>query len=159
MIISPPKSKSSKHASSHKSQRPGSVTKRQLPAKPERTLQRALSTDLQARRSVSRGPSGAIALMRSASTTALAGIKREASEPLVSIESSDTRQGRGSLGRKGHAINGKDPRAEKKALVEAELRDAISALRKPNREVVSKAMAEADDHKASAAISAKSKSY
>jgi hypothetical protein len=41
----------------------------------------------------------------------------------------------------------KNPRAEKKAQVEAELKDAISALRKPNREVVSKAMEEAAQHK------------
>lgn len=43
--------------------------------------------------------------------------------------------------------NTKNPRADKKALVEAELKNAISALRKPNREVVSKAMEEAAQHK------------
>src|SRR5688572_33114776 len=51
VIVSPPKPKSSKHSSSNKAQKPGASTKRQMPAKQPRTLQRALSTDLQHRRS------------------------------------------------------------------------------------------------------------
>lgn len=51
-----------------------------------------------------------------------------------------------------------DARASKKAEVDAELKEAISALRKPNREVVGKAMAEADDRRTSAGLNTKSKS-
>jgi hypothetical protein len=52
-----------------------------------------------------------------------------------------------------------DPRASRKAEVESELKEAISALRKPNREVVGKAMAEADERKASTSLATKSKSF
>jgi hypothetical protein len=51
-----------------------------------------------------------------------------------------------------------EARAAKKAKVDAELKDAISALRKPNRDVVSKAMEEAAERKASAGGAVKSKS-
>lgn len=145
VIASPPKAKSSKTGSSSK-QKPGAVTKRPAPKQP-RTLQRALSTDLQHRRSVSRGPTNALALLRSASSTAMTGIKREGSEPVILGDSDSVRQGHGILSRSSSTTNLKNPRAEKRAQVEAELKDAISALRKPNREVVSKAMAEAAQHK------------
>lgn len=49
-----------------------------------------------------------------------------------------------------------DTRANKKAVVDAELKEAISALRKPNREVMGKAMAEADERRTSASLAAKS---
>lgn len=51
-----------------------------------------------------------------------------------------------------------DARASKKAEVDAELKEAISALRKPNRQVVSKAMAEADERRTSANLATKSNS-
>lgn len=41
-----------------------------------------------------------------------------------------------------------EAKARKRALVEAELRDAISALRKPNRELAGKSMAEAAERRA-----------
>jgi len=53
--------------------------------------------------------------------------------------------------------NLQDAKANKKAMVEAELKDAISALRKPNRGVVGKDMAEADERRALTGSSAKSK--
>lgn len=114
------------------------------------------------RRSVSRGPSNALALLRSASTTALVGVKREGSEP-VSLKDLPRRTlsaGRRGpiLSRSSSASRVEDSKASKQALVEAELKDAISALRKPNREVVGKAMAEADERRATASLSAKSKS-
>jgi hypothetical protein len=49
-----------------------------------------------------------------------------------------------------------DAKANKKAEVDAELREAISALRKPNREVVGKAMAEADERRTTASLASKS---
>jgi hypothetical protein len=54
--------------------------------------------------------------------------------------------------------NLQDARASKKAQVEAELKDAISSLRKPNREVVGKALAEAAERRATVSLSAKSES-
>lgn len=63
-----------------------------------------------------------------------------------------------SLSRSNSTSKLEDTRASKKAQVEAELKDAISALRKPNREVVGKAMAEADERRAVTSLSAKSES-
>ncbi|OAA32828.1 DNA replication regulator Sld3 [Moelleriella libera RCEF 2490] len=157
-IISPVQSKSLKRPSSRREQKPGTAAKRpSLDAK--RTLQRALSTEQMQRRSVSRGPSNALALLRSASTTALVGVKREGSEP-VSLKDLPRRTlsaGRRGpiLSRSSSASRVEDSKASKQALVEAELKDAISALRKPNREVVGKAMAEADERRATASLSAK----
>lgn len=145
-----PKSKSSGKSSRKQEQKPGTVVKRSAPAAP-RTLQRALSTEQSHRRSVSRGPGNLIALMRSA-TTSFAGVKREGSEPvaLKSIPPSGLNtmgHRQPSLLRSSSSGNLEDGRATKKARVEAELKDAISALRKPNRQVVGQAMAEAAEHR------------
>jgi translation initiation factor 2B subunit (eIF-2B alpha/beta/delta family) len=64
-----------------------------------------------------------------------------------------------SLSRSSSTSHLEETKANKKALVEAELKDAISALRKPNREVVGKAMAEEDERKVIAGLSAKSKLF
>jgi hypothetical protein len=48
-----------------------------------------------------------------------------------------------------------DAKANKKARVEAALKDAISSIRKPDRNVVGKAMQEEAERKASALNSAK----
>ncbi|KAJ6446228.1 DNA replication regulator Sld3 [Purpureocillium lavendulum] len=161
VIVSPPKSKSSTRSSKREQQKPGAAAKRPATLNNQRkTLQRALSTDQQHRRSVSRGPSNAIALMRSATSTAVPGVKREGSEPaaLRSIPSgalNQPRQQQPSLLRSSSMTNLQDCKANKKAMVEAELKDAISALRKPNRGVVGKAMAEADERRAMTGFSAK----
>lgn len=163
VIVKPSKSRSLKRSSSKRDQRPGAVTKRPTPGKPTRTLQRALSTEQQSRRSVSRGPSNMIALMRSATSTSLPGIKREASDS-AAIKSTlkaepDLLNRRGGLlSRSSSMSNLQDARASKKAQVEAELKDAISSLRKPNREVVGKALAEAAERRATVSLSAKSES-
>ncbi|KAJ4322778.1 hypothetical protein N0V84_004671 [Fusarium piperis] len=149
-----------KRSSSKRDQRPGAVTKRPTPGKPTRTLQRALSTEQQSRRSVSRGPSNMIALMRSATPASLPGIKREASDS-AAIKSAlkaepDLLNRRGGLlSRSSSMSNLQDAKASKKAQVEAELKDAISSLRKPNREVVGKALAEAAERRATVSLSAK----
>ncbi|KAJ4235952.1 hypothetical protein NW759_001036 [Fusarium solani] len=160
VIVKPSKSRSLKRSSSKRDQRPGAVTKRPTPGKPTRTLQRALSTEQQSRRSVSRGPSNMIALMRSATSTSLPGIKREASDS-AAIKSTlkaepDLLNRRGGLlSRSSSMSNLQDARASKKAQVEAELKDAISSLRKPNRDVVGKALAEAAERRATVSLSAK----
>lgn len=157
VILSLIKSKSSKRSSSKREQKPGAVAKRPGPANSRRTLQRALSTEQQHRRSVSRGPGSAIALMRSAASTSVAGVKREGSEPvslkaLPKGEPQPSRQKQPSLSRSSSMTNLEDAKASKKAMVEAELKDAISALRKLNHGVVGKAMAEADERWALASL-------
>ncbi|KAF7547885.1 hypothetical protein G7046_g8869 [Stylonectria norvegica] len=146
------KSRTAKRSSTKREQKPGAATKRPGPAQPQRTLQRALSTDQLHRRSISRGPSNMIALMRSASSTSVTGIKREGSEPAVlkgvlRADPSLANKRSGSLSRSSSVSNLPDVKVNKKALVEAELKDAISALRKPNREVIQKAMAEAAQYR------------
>lgn len=161
MVVSPVQSRSLRRSSSKREQKPGAATKRPAPPSNRRTLQRALSTEQMHRRSVSRGPGNAIALMRSATSTTLSGVKREGSEPLslkdlARGESLSARSRQSSLSRSNSTSNLEDMKANKRALVKAELEDAISALRKPNREVVGKAMAEADERRATAGHSAKS---
>ncbi|KFA62542.1 hypothetical protein S40285_05688 [Stachybotrys chlorohalonatus IBT 40285] len=158
-IISPPKATSLKRQSSKRDQKPRKPTKRPAAPNAPRTLQRALSTEQHHRRSVSRGPSSMIALMRSATSTAIPTLKREGSEsftsmttPTGSSDGPDPR--RASLSRNLGPVNFEDPKAKKRALVEAELKDAISALRKPNRDVVGKALAETAQRQAAASSSA-----
>ncbi|POR39646.1 Uncharacterized protein TPAR_00161 [Tolypocladium paradoxum] len=160
VIVSPPKSKSSKRSANKREQKPGAAAQRPAPMNPRRTLQRALSTEQHHRRSVSRGPGNVIALMRSATSTSFSGVKREGSEPvslkaLPKGEAGLPRPKQPSLSRSSSMTNLEDTKANKKALVEAELRDAISALRKPNRDVVGKAMAEAAERRVLTGQSAK----
>jgi DNA replication regulator SLD3 len=161
-VIAPPsRSKSRSKQPVKRDTKPGSATKRTpisiLSAPP--TLQRALSTEQQHRRSVSRGPSNMIALMRSATSTAIPSFKREGSESVASraTPGAETResQSRDGLPRSISMTNVEDARAKKKAMVEAELKDAISALRKPNRDVVGKALVEAAERRISTGSSAK----
>ncbi|KAI0160930.1 DNA replication regulator SLD3-domain-containing protein [Hypoxylon sp. FL1284] len=140
--------------------KPGSVAKRPAP-KSSRTLERVLSKETERnRRSISRGPGGVIALMRSASTPML---KRETSEPsLMSIPKTDSTTSREKASRPPLAAPVKrrleGDKAKKEALLQTELHDAISALRRPNREVVGKAMAEADERRAITSLSSLKKS-
>ncbi|KAI1334797.1 DNA replication regulator SLD3-domain-containing protein [Xylariaceae sp. FL0016] len=167
VLMSPPKSKPKKHDSAVKPRaKPGAAAKRPVPARSSssRTLDRVLSKESERnRRSISRGPSSMIALMRSASTPTIPMIKREASEtsslsgvPRVDSAASHEASlpsGSGSTKRR----SGVD-KATKDALVKAQLQDAISGLRKPNREVIGKAMAEAAETRATASLSQLKKS-
>ncbi|GAO13950.1 hypothetical protein UVI_02035040 [Ustilaginoidea virens] len=162
VIVSPIKSQSSRASSSRRERKPGAATKRSGQPNARRTLQRALSTEQFHRRSVSRGPSNAIALMRSATSTSVSGVKREGSEPLClkdlpKGEVLMCRAKQSPLSRVHNTNVLQGMKANRKALVEAELKDAISALRKPNREVIGRAMAEADERRASTSLSAKKK--
>ncbi|RDA87915.1 hypothetical protein CP532_1707 [Ophiocordyceps camponoti-leonardi (nom. inval.)] len=162
LILPPTTSKSSKRAPGRREQKPGATAKRPAPISKQTTLQRALSTEQQHRRSVSRGPSSvmAIARMRSAKSTTPAPVKRQDSAPVGSKASRDVLKpissNRPTL---SHSLSAPTvavgSKASQKALVEAELKDAISALRKPNREVVGKAMAEADECRVQASLSVK----
>lgn len=149
-----PKEKSTKPATVSKP-KPGAPAKRATAIKndKEKTLERVLSNE-RLRRSVSRGPSGALALMRSASATTIPGLKREGSEPLMSMIP------RGELGslrekpanpllRRTTSSVADDSKAKKKALLDAELKDAISALKKPNRTLAVKEFVDAADKRVS----------
>lgn len=138
--------------------KPGAPAKRATASRrdSDRTLERALSVE-RSRRSVSRGPAGAIALMRSASNPVIPGLKREASEPSLMGLASRTESG-GSLkerpasifSRSASSAGAEDRKAKQKAQVEAELKDAISALKKPNRTLAVKELVEAAEKRASA---------
>lgn len=147
------KASSSKHRPRSK---PGAATRRpSASTNSTRNLERVLSSE-RLRRSVSRGPNDAIAQMRSATAAAIPGLKREMSEPM-SLASIPRRASSTSLKERpantlarstsdvvvGSTGGTEDPRARKKALVDAELQEAISALKKPNRELAGKATVEA----------------
>ncbi|KAH0499352.1 hypothetical protein TgHK011_006553 [Trichoderma gracile] len=160
VIIAPVKAKSTKKPlAGLRDLKPGTVARRPQPPNSRKTLQRALSTEQQNRRSISRGPSNAIALLRSATSTTLPTIKRESLDAAgpMSLLPTDSQRRAQSLSRSnsGSMNNPFDARASRKADVESELKEAISALRKPNREVVGKAMAEADERKASTSLATK----
>ncbi|KAI0838879.1 DNA replication regulator SLD3-domain-containing protein [Hypoxylon sp. FL0890] len=143
--------------------KPSSAAKRTASSsRPTGTLESALSEEtVKRRRSMSRGPSGAIALMRSASTTML---KRENSEPLsmTSIPRAESVSSKGRPSRPTVAAPVKriseEDKAKKDALVKAELQSAISILRRPNRDVVGKDLAEAAERRASTSLSQLKKS-
>jgi DNA replication regulator SLD3 len=93
--------------------------------------------------------------MRSASTTVIPGLKREGSEPLLMgiprAESGLLKERPSNLFHRSLSLGGtEDWRAKKKAQVDAELKDAISALKKPNRSLAVKDFVEAADKRASA---------
>ncbi|KAF4335163.1 dna replication regulator sld3 [Fusarium beomiforme] len=160
VIVKPSRPKIPKRPSSKRSPKPGAIAKRSSSGQPTRTLQRALSTEQQSRRSVSRGPSNVIALMRSATSTSLPSIKRETSDSsliksVLNAEPDLMNRRSGSLSRSSSVSNLQDAKSNKKAQVEAELKEAISSLRKPNREVVGKALAEAAERRATVSSSTK----
>ncbi|KAK4168619.1 DNA replication regulator SLD3-domain-containing protein, partial [Cladorrhinum sp. PSN259] len=157
IVQSPPKKEFVKPAASSKP-KPGAPTKRPIAAlkkDSDRSLERALSSE-RLRRSMSREPSKAIALMRSASTTSIPGLKREASEPLLGMiprmDKGSLKERRTTFSRSTNSAGVQDIKAKKKAEVDAELKDAISALKKPNRALAVKELADAVDKRASGGI-------
>lgn len=145
--------------------RPGAITKRPVLAKQRKTLQRVLTDDRQ-RRSISIGSNRAISLMRSATDPTIPGLKREASEA-PSLSSIPTVDFKSLHANRGGVLNSKrfsqrevdmstlapDPnsKAKRQAAIEAELKDAISALKKPNRELAGKALAETAERRSASA--------
>ena len=173
-MVSPPKPRLSKSASfSSAPSRPGAATKRPVPAKTRRSLQRVLTDDRE-RRSISRGPntSRAISLMRSATMPVVPGLKSEASEapslssiPFVDSQSLEANRG-GVLNSKRFSRREVDlsslapepsSKAKKQANIEAELKDAISALKKPNRELAGKALVETAEKRSALASHSRSR--
>ncbi|KAK3394759.1 DNA replication regulator SLD3-domain-containing protein [Podospora didyma] len=158
VVQSPPREKQPKHAVTSKS-RPGAPAKRPAAFKndKERALERVLSKE-RMRRSASRGPSGAIALMRTASATTIPGLKREASEPLLAMiprgeKSSLKEKSSGLFPRATLFATTGNSRAKQKTDVEAELKEAISALKKPNRALVGKEVVEEAEKRVSVGVS------
>ena len=165
VVISPPKAKLSKSASfSGATSRPGAATKRAVPAKPRPSLHRVLTDERERnRRSAARGPGRSISLMRSATAPIIPGLKREASEApcLSSISVADsqslTASRPGVLNSKRFSQREVDLsslapevncRAKKQLNIEAELKEAISALKKPNRELAGKNIVETAEKRA-----------
>ncbi|TDZ10292.1 hypothetical protein C8034_v001953 [Colletotrichum sidae] len=131
---------------------PGPAAKRLAPVKSKSTsssIEKALAKEQQSRRSMSRGPNNAVALLRSATSANLVGFKRERSEA-DRIPSADRS---GSLSRSNSLSALDDAKALKKAMVEAELKNAISALRKPNREMAGKSIVEDLEKRSSGGLS------
>lgn len=155
VIKPPPKPTQAKPASQPKS-KPGAPAKKPTSSRQDRekTLERVLSNE-RMRRSVSRGPTSALAHMRSASATTIPGLKREASEPLLGMipkrepPASLKEQSRNPFSRSSSSSSlvTDDQKARKKAQLEAELKEAISALKRPNRAMVGKEIVEETEHR------------
>lgn len=159
VIIQPEKPERSKRpVKAEPKPKPGTATKRPGPlAKTSKTIERALYKE-QSRRSVSRGLSNTIALMRSATSAVIPGLKRENSESILGAmaqaERGVTQDRAGSLSRSTSSLTPSDEtKAHKKAMVEAELKNAISAIRKPNRELAGKNIVEAAERRTSGGLS------
>ncbi|KAK8089632.1 hypothetical protein PG997_004593 [Apiospora hydei] len=163
VMPSPPKPRSRKTEPTAKPKsKPGSLAKRPSASKSAHSLERVLSKETERnRRSMSRGPSGMIALMRSASTPTYPVLKREASESttLSSVprpDSKDSSHAKGKSSAVEQTPNKRAPtedKAKKEAQMQAELQEAISSLRKPNREVaVGKALEEAEERRATTTL-------
>lgn len=163
VMLAPPKprpkpKRTDSGTSKNKSKAEG-INKRVASSGQKYNLENVLSREsMQHRRSMSRGPGGMIALMRSASTPVLLGMKREASEPApigkipptsdeIAPQSPDTSSAHGVKRKLG------DDRAKKDAQVQAELKNAISALRRPNREVAGHAIMEDAERRATTTLS------
>jgi DNA replication regulator SLD3 len=152
------------------SSRPGGMTKRLVPSKARKSLRRVITDERHAREG-SRGVSGAISLMRSATAPTIPGLKRERSEtPLLS--SIPSAESQSMLVSRGGVLKSKnfsqrevdlsnlaianDCKA-KKASIEAELKDAISALKRPNRQLAGQLQLEAERRAASVVTRSRSK--
>jgi DNA replication regulator SLD3 len=173
-VLSPPKAKLSKSASfSGATSRPGAATKRPIPAKSRHSLKRVLTDEREReRRSVSHGRGRSMSLMRSATAPNIPGLKREASEApsLSSIPSADSQPLKanrpGVLNSKRFSQREVDmsslareanPKAKKQLSIEPELKEAISALKKPNRELAGKDIVENAEKRAASASHSRSK--
>ncbi|CAI4216264.1 unnamed protein product [Parascedosporium putredinis] len=169
ILASPPKSsKPTKPKSvATKQPKPGAVAKRPLLAKDARSLQRAFSNDqLQRdRRSMSRGPSRAVAALLSATETAIPGLKTETSDshllmniPRIKSDCGLFKSARAGSLSGSNSVSGDDPKVKKKAMVEAELQDAIAALRKPNRQLAGASVMAAAEKRVTGSLSQTRKS-
>lgn len=147
VVVSPPKPKKRPASTAAKAPAiPGSVAKRPVPTSAPKSLDKVFSHD-QLRRKASRRPTDVLARMRSATPATIPGLKREASEPapLSAIPSGDKplkERSRNILSRSVSSLTTEDSKAQRKAKTEADLKDAILALKKPNRQLAGKAIVE-----------------
>lgn len=126
------------------STRPGSVAQRPVAAKPAKSLGKVFESDQQKRKASRKGPD-VLARLRSATPVVIPGLKREESEPLAldRVSHGDKflkERSRNVLSRSRSTSGVVELKAQNKAKVEAELQEAISALKKPNRQMVGKAI-------------------
>ena len=156
----PPMKKASTIASS--TARPGAATRRAAPQISEAPmdLERLRTEERQRSRPASRGPSRAISLMRSATVSGTSGLKRETSETpsLSRVPSFETKT-------RGGVNTSQKPREvdmtfsdllrpiSKKAEIQNELNNVISAIRKPNRLLAGQSMAEVSEKRKESAAS------
>lgn len=176
VTTAPPKKKLARSASASGAiSRPGAATKRPIPPKPRERLARVLTDERreQERRSASAGPNRKIALMRSATMPAIPGLKREGSEApslssIMSAESQPIFAARGGVFNSkrfsqrevdfGALVPDPNAKAKKQAKIDSELKEAIAALKKPNRELAGKSLAEVAEQRAAPAPHPRSKS-
>lgn len=173
VVVSPARPKLMASASlSAVSSRPGGITKRPISTKARRSLRRVITDERHAREG-SRGASGAISLMRSTTAPSIPGLKRERSEtPLLS--SIPSAESQSMLVNRGGVLKSKkfsqrevdlsslatvNDAKLKKASIEAELKDAITALKRPNRQLAGQFQVEAERRAASASTHSRSRPY
>jgi DNA replication regulator SLD3 len=171
LVVSPSRPKLAKpRSSSAVLSRPGAIAKRPVLSKSRGGLERIL-TDERQKRGGSRGPSGAISLMRSATAPAISGLKREGSETLMAnippAETPSISVSRGWVLKSkkfsqrevdlSNLVNTSDTNT-KKTNIEAELQEAISALKRPNRQLAGQLIVETAEKRAlSGSLSSRSK--
>ncbi|ROV91251.1 hypothetical protein VPNG_09703 [Cytospora leucostoma] len=158
VVISPPEPK--KHvtaAAPMAPAKPGSAAKRPAPVSAPRSLEKVLSND-QLKRRATRRPNDILARMRSATPATIPGLKREASEPVAlnTIPHGDKvlkERSRNITSRSVSSVSVENMKAQKKAKTEAELKEAILALKKPNRQLVGMTIAEEAEKRAGSSSS------
>lgn len=163
VVIAPPKPKKPvTTAAPMAPAKPGSAAKRPAPVSASRSLEKVLSND-QLKRRATRRPNDILARMRSATPATIPGLKREASEPLAlnTIPHGDKvmkERSRNVISRSVSSASVESMKAEKKAKTEAELKEAISALKKPNRQLVGMTIAEEAEKRAGSSSSPRPRS-
>lgn len=153
MAASPPKPKKPSGHNEKAPVKPGSTLKRSVSgASGPRSLEKVFESDQQ-KWKASRKPVDVLARMRSATPATIPGLKREASEPLGlgSIPQGNQtlkEKSRNVLSRSASTTGIEDTKALKQAKMEAELKEAISAIKKPNRQMAGKVIAEEAEKRA-----------
>lgn len=158
VAASPPKPKKPSASNEKAPAKPGSILKRSVSgASGTRSLEKVFESDQQ-KWKASRRPVDVLARMRSATPATIPGLKREASEPLGlgNIPQGNNtlkERSRNVLSRSTSTTGTDDTKALKQAKMEAELREAISAIKKPNRHMVGKVIAEEAEKRAGSSSS------
>lgn len=122
--------------------KPGTAAKRPATMPSRKSLDKIFESDQQ-KRKASRRPVDVLARMRSATPAAIPGLKREGSEPLsLDRIPSLNEKSRNMLARSVSNAGIDELKTQRKLKVEAELKEAISALKKPNRQLVGNSIAD-----------------